>query len=768
MTLYAATILLGAFLLFLVEPIAGKLLLPRLGGSPAVWNVCMLFFQAALLAGYAYAHALTRWLRPKAQLVTHLVVLIAPLALLPPTLAASSGPPGEGSPIPWLVGTLAGLVGGPFFVLATTGPLLQRWFSATRHARAEDPYVLYAASNLGSLGALLAYPVLIEPSLRLAAGGGLTQTRLFSWGYVAYAILAAAAGVAQLRVRTENDTAEAFSGPAEPIGARRALYWIALAFLPSSATLGVTQYLTTDVAVFPLLWVLPLALYLLTFVLAFSGKVRIPRTAWSVALAVLAAGAVGVFWTFYRPEIGLLLVLHPLLVFVIGMVCHGRLADDRPAASRLTTFYLLLALGGVLGGVFNALVAPLVFRTVLEYPLAVLAACLFLEPSAPAAENAASNKRRSAAAGILGPLARHRWPILTPPALLFLALVMQTIVLNAHLKSSAIVFGLQAGVPCAALLLARRRPVAFVLGLAVLFGMAQTRFADRTLYGERTFFGVLRVSERSGPTFAENGADGQRREFRVLYHALVHGSTRHGMQSLDPRWRRTPNTYFHPTGPIGQVFGAFGEGDRLDHIAVIGLGAGTLAAYGKPGRTFTFYEIDPAVVRIASDPRWFTYLADSASRCEFVTGDGRMTIARAPEGAYGLIVVDAFSSDAIPTHLLTREAIALYVRKLKPGGILALHLTNQNLDLVPVVEALAADAGLAARVNDDDLGGAKEAVEGKEISTWAILARSENDLGLFAQALRWKPIPSSPGAPPHRRYLWTDDYVNLLATLKLD
>ena len=745
MTLFTVAIFLGAFLLFLVQPMAAKMVLPRVGGAPAVWNACMLFFQAALLAGYAYAHALTTRLRPAHQVLVHAAVLIAPLAVLPLALPRSSEPAVSASPVWWLLATLAVMVGAPFFALATTGPLLQRWFSTTDHAKARDPYFLYAAGNVGSLGALVAYPFLVEPLFRLQGSTGPSQTKLFSVAYVAYVGLAALCGGIFWK-RTTVASIEP-SPPPVSIGWRRALSWVGLAFLPSSAVLGVTQYLPTEIAVSPLLWVLPLSIYLLTFVLTFSGRLRVPSGWWSRLLGVLSVVAVAVFWIFFRPHPALLLGLHPLLLFAIGMVCHGRLAADRPPPSRLTSFYLLVALGGVLGGVFNTLLAPMFFSTVVEYPLAVLAACLAMDG------------------------ARRSWlvDLAVPAAAAAAVLGMPWVVAQVGWSDPLRVFVAQAVFPCALALLAFRRPAALAISLAVLFGgaHAQTRGKEVRVLTERTFFGVIRVTERKA-RFPVVDDRGRTSELSVAYRTLHHGSTRHGVQVLDSRWRRTATSYYHRSGPIGQVFSALDRDPRLDHVGVIGLGVGTLAAYGKPGRSFTFYEIDPGVIRIARDPRYFTFLTDSASSMEFVPGDGRLSVAKAPDGTFGLIVLDAFSSDAIPLHLLTREAAALYVEKLHAGGLLAFHLTNQSLRLEPVVEAIAAELKLVGLVQTNPVSSPEEALEAKDESTWALLARSPGDLAAFAGDPRWTPMVTDPAAPLRRRFLWTDDTANLLGVIRFD
>ena len=755
----SAAILSAAALLFVVEPMAAKLVLPRLGGAPAVWNGCMLFFQLALLAGYLYAHLLSTRFSPRGQVTLHAALLLVACVALPLGLPRGLEDPGAKPPLVWLLGFLTLAIGLPFVVLAATGPLVQRWFSSTNHPHAKDPYFLYAASNLGSLAGLLLYPFVVEPALPLLTpGASLARLHLLPWsqstlwtaGYLGAAVLVIGSGIAMLRRPAEIAVTAIKPEALSETPRFERLRWLALAAIPASLVLGATQFITTDVAVVPLFWVVPLAAYLLSFALAFSRRTWLPERFWGIALAVLATGVALSFWVSTPPYGRWLLSLHPIVVFTAGMACHRRLAALAPPPSRLTEFYLCIAAGGVLGGAFNAIAAPVIFPDIMEYPLAIVAACL----AYPA--TARGNDKR---ARILD--------FALPAALTAIALALPFIFGKAGPAESQPVRVAQALIPCLLALTFVLRPRRYALALAVLFviGWKQAWIEGTVIYRDRTFFGMLHVIEHAGPTVLIPGEPGGVRP-RIRCRSFIHGTTRHGTQGLSEELRRVPTSYFHRTNPIGQLFAAYGPLGLLNRVAVIGLGVGTLAAYGEPGRSMEFYEIDPAVVRIARDPSMFTFLSDSRATLTFTIGDGRLEIAKAPDGSFGLIVVDAFSSDAVPVHLLTREALALYLRKLRPGGVIAFNITNANLELSPVLDGLTADGGFAGLIQEGRIENQEQLLEGKDPSKWAVIAKDRAALAPLEHDERWTWLPSQPGRTPDPRYVWTDDYSSIFTVAK--
>ncbi len=602
-----------------------KMLLPTLGGTPAVWTTCMVFFQVMLLAGYAYAHAAMTWLGVRRQAMWHLLLVFVPILVLPPLVVpdAVGTPDPSRDPRGWLLGMLLMRAGLPFFVVSTSAPLFQRWFAETSHRDARDPYHLYAASNLGSLSALLAYPLVVEPFLCLS-----DQAYAWSIGYGLLVILTLTCGLFLiLRSRPSSETCrreEPVPDGPRPL-LRDWLAWIVLSFLPSSLLLGVTTYLTTDIAAVPLLWVIPLALYLLSFILTFSRQpilshgrmLRVFPFSVILILPALGAGLVQAFW----------MPFHLLAFFLASMVCHGELARRRPPARFLTEFYLAIAFGGVAGGFFNALVAPIVFDRVAEYPLSLTLACLVL----PFAGGESVKRSWSRSEVVI-------------PAIVFLLMTLLVTDFGGLAESVVGVFSVMiaSGLGVLALGTYRSRPFRFALTVgAVLLASGFSTGVDGTLLlRERNFFGAVRVTHVE----PEN------------MNRFFHGSTLHGQQDLDPARRRVPLTFFHRSGPIGQIFKVAGVRRSKRRVAVAGLGIGTLAAYARPDERWTFFELDPAVVRIARDPRLFTYLHDSrADRLDVVIGDARLRLRELPEHGQELIILDAFSSDAVPVHLLTRE-----------------------------------------------------------------------------------------------------------------
>ncbi len=724
--LHTVTLFVSAALLFIVQPMFARMVLPLLGGSPAVWTTAMVFFQTALLAGYAYAHASTSWLGVRRQSRWHLLILALPLLVLPLALPAGWMPPVEGHPVPWLLALMALAVGLPFFALAATTPLIQKWFAASGHPRAADPYFLYAASNAGSLLALLGYPLWVEPGLTLSGQGWWWTVGylVFAGLMVACILLLSRAGRAERPAVAPTDLPP---GPAPTASVR--LRWVLYSFVPSSLLLGVTMYLSSDIAVVPLLWVVPLALYLLTFVIAFSRRQWLPASLLARIFPLLVVPVAMLLAVQAAQPAGLLAGFHLAAFFVAALLCHLRLAATRPPAEHLTGFYLWMSVGGVLGGIFNALLAPVIFSTVLEYPLMLVLACVVALPAA---------KGRSS---------RDRWGDWLWPAGLGLmtcglVLVVQASSFGNHPSTGGLVFGL----PALVCYFFSRRPLRMALGIAVLLlaGMQLRQQTGPLLEVERSFFGVHRVT---------NDPSGR-------FHDLSHGRTLHGRQSMDPLSRGEPLTYYHRTGPIGQVLAVHGQDPESD-IAAVGLGAGSLAAYAQPAQPWTFYEIDPVVLTFASDTRYFTFLSDSPGRIEVVLGDARISLAREPDGKFGLIILDAYSSDAIPVHLVTREALALYLRILAPGGVLAFHISNVHLELEPVFANLAADAGLVSLRRDDTAVPDELRDEGKSPSVWLVMAREPGDLHLLAQDSRWQPPVGDPG-----QRIWTDDYSSILSVFR--
>ena len=732
--LFGVTIFVGAGLLFLVQPMFARMALPLLGGAPGVWNTAMVFYQAVLLCGYAYAHVTTRWLGARRQAALHLLVLALPLVVLPIALPAGWIPPGDTSPIPWLLTLLAVAVGLPFFAVSATSPVLQAWFAATGHRAARDPYVLYAASNFGSMLALLAYPVLVERYLRLD-----TQSRLWAWGYGALLVLAGGCALVLWRAGAAGHATAPGSEPAadpdtraaddRPIAAARRARWVLLAAVPSSLMLSVTTYLSTDIAAIPLLWIVPLAIYLLTFALVFGRRRIVPHRVWVEVLPVALLPLVLVLVARANEPLALVIPTHLVAFFVAAMVCHGELAHDRPDPRHLTEFYLWISVGGVVGGAFTALLAPVVFTNVLEYPL-VLSLLPLLPMRAPAAWQGRI---------------RQVLDIALPIGLGVLTVALIVGLERAGFGAEAI--GPAVGVVTLLCLTFWRRPLRFALGLAALLlaGSVYRGEEGQLLYAERSFFGVSRVT----------------REPSGQYHMLMHGTTLHGMQALVPARRREPLTYFHASGPLGQFFAAVDGTEPREAVAVVGLGAGSLACYGKPHQRWTFYEIDPTVLRIAANPSYFTFLKDCPPKPFVVLGDARLTLVGAPDAAYDLIILDAYSSDAPPMHLITLDAVRLYLTKLAPGGVLLFNISNRHLVLEPVLGAIARAAGLAARTRDDARVSDAERMMGKVESQWVAMARREEDLGV----LRTDPLWKVPQAPPHLEP-WTDNFASLLAAFR--
>jgi hypothetical protein len=1009
--LFALTMFVSATLLFLVQPMVGKMILPLLGGTPAVWNTCMVFYQGLLLAGYFYAHKATANLDAKKQTSLHTFVLFAALGVLligallsanhsPIPVVKSLSPQGSDYPFFGVVVLLAAAIGLPFFVVSTSAPLLQKWFAETGHPSAKDPYFLYAASNVGSLLALVAYPAVVEPNLRLVH-----QAWVWAVGYAilvglvmmcARAVRQGPPPLAVSRAAAKPQAAVTIDEPPPPLA--RKLRWLALAFVPSSLMLGVTTFVSTDMASIPLLWIIPLSLYLITFIIVFSKVPKELHLLLTLLMPVMVLLIAFLMTSHVPAKFGLQVLLHMATFFIVAMVCHGELARERPAPKYLTGFYLTMSLGGMLGGLFNALIAPIVFTYTSEYPITLVAACFLLPPLFQ--ENGRREGRWATALDVIFPLGvfflcrqlqTYRYPIgeyayahglwmlaalaafAAPAAAAVFGLEKELrarVVLAVLLGASLAIFGitgplleaaglkgslfssgdldvsykllarlglaalpmaafawywrvfgdraafrshLLAGVAalagCFAVMLfmaqfvadeffgviafkARisldtvrqiliygvpamlcyffvERPVRFGLAVAALWlASFYTEYREghnpdvparfRT-YNDRSFFGRLKI-ERYGewdgipgvcipdavlhdedtyepernvrgsdvvdwvfkirdgdiPVYriremtGESGEKERVASIRREYVQLVHGTTVHGLQEANRErldiarallpvngpnlWGaaiarvgpadeplhfpgRDPLTYYHRTGPVGSMFAAWEELNRGQRrntdVACIGLGTGSLSAYGRPGQTLTFFEIDTHVRRLVEPRDYFTFI-DAAKRqgvnIEFEMGDARVSLERLDGRKYGFMLIDAFSSDAIPAHLLTKEAVELYFQRLEDDGLLAIHTSNRYLELEPVVERICRELKLEARV----MHGTSDSKTGKYAATWIAIARSKEALGPIAEdtdrwheeggkakSERWIPIKAD-----DKVGLWTDDYSPIIPILR--
>ena len=744
-----APFLLAAFLssalLFVVEPLAARLVLPVFGGAPAVWNGTLLFFQAALLLGYSLAHLAATRLTPKAQRLAQPAFLLASLLTIP--LARDSAIQAwvrdraaqGGAGVGLLLLALAGLVGLPFVALAVNSPLLQRWYAASDAPDAGRPTFLYAAGNLGSLVALLSYPLLIEPNLAL---GG--QAAGWRAGLLVLVALVGACAFARAGGRAQAPWEKARASSRTP---KERLRWIVLAAVPSALLMGCTTYITSNVAPIPLLWVVPLALYLLTFVLVYAARPVAPVAALGRVFPMLVVPlAITILLAADKPLMG---VFHLAVFFVAAWMCHGLLAQEAPEPARLTEYWLYVSLGGALGGLFVAVLAPALFNSLAEYPIALVAAAM-LRPPIPRKKATGSLQRR---------WDDRRFDLGYP---LFVAALAAGLVLalKPGLAPGMARTFLLMGVPAALAFAAIDRPIRFGLALGAAFWVPtalQAASDGKVLLTERSFFGVHRVVREGAVALDvwEPGSRGKRRrETFGPFMELLHGNTVHGKQ--DQAHPRDALTYYHKTGPIGGLM------SRLHpaRVALVGLGVGSLAAYGEAGQRFDYFEIDPVVTKIAQDPRYFTFLRDSKAAVRVVLGDARLTLSRA-EGGYGIVVLDAFSSDSIPIHLLTVESLRMAVSKLAPGGILAIHISNRYLELEPVLAANARALHLAARKWED---GATEAevAEGKQASHWVVMGREAADVDPVLTR-DWDDLEVQPGVRA-----WTDDYSNVLGVFNTD
>jgi len=748
---FALCIFASAFLLFLVEPMVAKMVLPVVGGTPAVWTTSVLFFQTVLLVGYGYSHWLAIRLRWRWQAVLHGLVLLLPITVLPIHLIPGWNPPTSGSPVGYLVVLLSAMVGLPFFVVSTTSPLVQHWFSRTGHPNAADPYFLYRASNLGSALGLLSYPSLIEPHLGLHA-----QSQAWVGGYVAFLALVAIclALVAWARSRAgEMPLPRPIAGasadsvedkPITPIDWSRRLRWVLLAAVPSTWMLAVTSYFTTAIRPLPLLWVIPLALYLFSFAIVFARRPLVSRRLLNrifpfyalPVLGLILLGGGGPFWA--------LALLHFGAFFLAALLCHGELAADRPNARHLTEFYWWLAVGGATGGLLTAVVAPVVFNDFYEYPIAIIGAAL-LRPALIKSDDRRSRQYDVALpAGLAAVLLVSVGLMSVSGALAALdRVVLTSAATGADLVRVLIVFAVPAVVSAAF----SWRPVRFGLTTTSMLLLSLLPIGSQpAIFQQRDFFGVHKVVTDPGAT----------------RHELVDGGVIHGIQLTDPAVRDVPASYYYGTGPVGDFFHAEQPVDASWNIGVIGLGAGAMACYAQPQQRWTYYEIDPVVIGIARNPALFTFLRDCTPTADIVPGDARLTIAKAAAHSYDLIVIDAFGGDAIPVHLLTREAVQLYMSKLRPGGVLLFNVSNKYVDVATVLAGVAASLSLTAYARTDVQVSPAEAASGKFQSAWLVMGADPGNLGDIPNRPGWGALHADPHFP-----VWTDDFSDVLAVTRL-
>ncbi len=854
---------LSATLLFMVQPMVGKMVLPHVGGNPAVWNTCMVFFQALLLLGYWYAHKLTGITSLARQVAIHAGVLATAGAVL--TFASlttadhstvpilkSLAPEGGALPFFAVISMLGVAIGLPFLAVSTSAPLLQRWFTMTGHPSAKDPYFLYAASNAGSLISLLGYPLFTEPTFRTVQ-----QTWLWAGGFLILFGLSIQCGRAALNPLRPLGKPAAEEPTMAPKLSQK-LRWLGRAFVPSSLMLGVTTHMTTDIASVPLLWVIPLALYLLTFIFAFARTPTWYRAILSNSAPVAVLLLIFVMTAKYN-ILGpfQLLGLHLFAYFMLALLLHTELAADRPDPKYLTNYFLWISFGGVLGGLFNAIVAPLVFPQAYEYPIALALGCMLIprgkpDPKSldhpPSAESAGIARffdllipvaMVAVCAGLYSLGKSNTWV----SACTWIAESSQPILTFcgfANVTSGTISLFATFAPPCLICFLFIDRPLRFGLCVAAILFVPLYREASRgydpkteiTRESIRSYFGIMRLEQYHNQFEVKpehylypiyNQVDAEEKfgkdptiPFQIDNRDLSHGTTLHGRQFVSrfrvalprtdptkptvygPReystlpnvqdeirilgvgsvwesialagvqeaWDPTadPLTYYHRTGPVGSIFREAFARNGLPRVGMVGLGTGSGAGYAIAGQTMTFYEIDPAVKTMIDNGKHFTYVTDARKRgatVEIVMGDARLMLEKYDGPKYDLLLIDAFSSDSIPVHLLTVESLKLYRERIAERGLLAIHVSNRYLRLEPIVAAIAEKNGLSCRIwaDRDNL------LPGKTESSWIVLAPTEADLGpAFVQSSTdpdWKVIPLNPGISP-----WTDDYQDIMRVIK--
>lgn len=731
---YSSALLLSAALVFTVQPMFTKMVLPLLGGTPQVWNTSMLFFQVCLLGGYAYAHATTRFFSVRVQACLHILLLAAFAIILPFAIPDTMYPSDTDNPTIWQLSTMLFVLGGPFLIISGSAPMLQRWFATSNHSSADNPYFLYGASNLGSMSALLLYPILIEPALAISE-----QTHFWKVGYIAL-IGFSALCLSIVWNNKEKQSDHTSPEDQEHITAARRIKWVILSFLPASLMLGVTTHITTDIASAPLLWVLPLAFYIGTFIIVFARKPILDSKQASLisgifiillVLEVLLPNLV----TKTNPL--MIVALHLLAVFFATLVCHSELANAKPRASHLTEFYLIMSFGGALGGFTNSIIAPNFFTVPIEYPL-ILALTVFVRYSGNQEHHLNNIKEKI--------LKNPNNIFNTNTAILVLAACAfgyaapnigdtKIRIITTLLAVSPLIFVLKSrwAFPFFA---------TFIMLIPVISG-PKAENTNKTLHKSRNFFGVMTVLE----------SDKKR--------LLLHGTTVHGEQLINKGHRLIQTAYYSKSSPLADIFDILDRSKTTKQkVAVLGLGVGVTACYQAPNRTYDFYEIDKAVVDMAENQEYFTFLSDCGSPYKIILGDGRIKVSEQPEQIYDLIVVDVFSSDNIPVHLITKEAIKTYLEKLTPDGILTIHISNRYLDLEPQLAAISHDLGLTAYA---------KVGKGIELEDTGITSHPAHYVSFtkntpaidYLRSTDWNIARSKEGLKP-----WTDQYSDIISAFK--
>ncbi|MEM9331540.1 MAG: fused MFS/spermidine synthase [Pseudomonadota bacterium] len=726
---FTASMLLSALLLFFVQPMFAKMALPLLGGSSGVWNTAMVFFQAVLLGGYFYAHLLSKYFPFRIQILLHGLVLSSAMFILPIALPTGWDVPLTGTPTLWLLGLFGVALGVPFFALSANAPLLQKWFSYTNHKSAADPYFLYAASNLGSLLSLLSYPVLVEPFFRLSG-----QSFTWALGFAVLVLMIVGSGF--LAAQFTSKTAVVSQAPenaAKPMTHIRRFVWVGYAILPSSLMLGVTAHLTSNVASAPFLWVMPLALYLLTFIVAFSPKPIISFKSVERVFPYVVVAAL-LLISVQTSNFAIEIFGNLLCFYIIAQMCHNRLAADRPSSENLTEFYFFMSLGGVIGGAITALIAPIIFNDVYEYHLILAVAGLVAVGTFP-------SKRallREIGIGLL----------IVAATAMFVTFANQLPVLIRNILLLSIVCFLLFGVH-----LFRKMPVRLcfqLLAIALLAISMRQVVSDKSqqiIFTDRSFFGVSKViykETKDGPV-----------------HIFQHGSTKHNVQLRATDALDYPLAYYSPEGSFGQAVDALRGRVPNPSIAVIGLGAGAMACHVRSEENWKFYEIDPLVIEMARTQELFTYVNNCAPDAPIVTGDARLTLEKEAGSSFDLIMIDAFSSNVIPAHLVTLEALELYRSKLKAGGFVFFHTSNRNLDVSSVVLNVVEAAGLSARFIVTEPKESEKYYD--QVSQSAAVLVGENDAALDAlldDYPDWKKTKGSEIVG-----VWRDDFSHVLGAL---